>query len=209
MHALLVKDWYILKKEAKWTIVLAVVSLAIVAIGRGMYFSFLSAIIVTKLPVMVMGYDEKSKWNRYALGLPFSRSVIVREKYVLALLCLGLSVVLTFLVGSVVNVFRFGNPSILALLRGCAVQLAIGISITSLGYPIFFKLGLEKGRFWYTLLLFALLAGIGAGVSLVGGNILSSCIDGTALSGVLCILALPLLGSSLLLSQRFFANKDI
>lgn len=209
MHALLVKDWYILKKEAKWTIVLAVVSLAIVAIGRGLYFSVLSAIIVTKLPVMVMGFDEKSKWDRYALGLPFSRTVIVREKYVLALLCIGFSACLTFLVGFVANVFRFGTPILSELFLGSAVQMGIGMGIISLGYPVFFKLGLEKGRFWYTLLILALVAILGAVTSLVGANIFTSRFDAFFWPGSMCIAAIPLVGVSLFVSQYVFAKKNI
>jgi hypothetical protein len=209
MKALLAKDWYILKKEAKWTLFLLLALLFVVALGKGLYFAFLSAIIVTKLPVLVMGFDEKSQWDRYALGLPFSRLAIVGEKYVLALICIGISVLLTFLVGSVSNLIRFQNFGLLSVFRTGTLEATLGIIIISFGYPFFYKLGLEKGRLWYTLLIMLLMIILGAGLSLAGFDLLSLTTDETNVFGVFFLLSLPILYVSLLLSNRFFEKRDL
>jgi hypothetical protein len=110
----------------------------------------------------------------------------------LALLSIGISVLLTFLVGSVSNLIRFQYFGLLSVFRTGTLKATLGIIIISFGYPLFYKLGLEKGRLWYTFVIMLLMVVLCAGLTLSGFDLLS----------------LPLLYVSLLLSNHYFEKRD-
>lgn len=59
-----------------------------------MYFILLSGMMV----LSVMSMDEAVHFNRYALTMPVSVKTLVKEKYVLVCICIGIGSLLAFLV---------------------------------------------------------------------------------------------------------------
>ena len=49
------------------------------------------------IPMVAMSYDDKSKWDRYALTMPVSRRDMVLSKYLLALAFAAFALLITFL----------------------------------------------------------------------------------------------------------------
>lgn len=111
------------------------------------------------LPLTLLAYDEKSKWTKYSLALPYRFSQIVSSKYAMGIML----TVFTSAVSSVVlhiNGFSFAE---ILIFFGAAVSMALTAPAVCL--PFSFKFGVEKGRIAYyvvfalIVVLFAFLGG--------------------------------------------------
>ena len=92
------------------------------------------------VPISAAAYDDKAKWDRFALTMPISRWDLVLSKYLLALIC---SVVTAFL-SEIVMVIITGD--ILSSLLQSAAYVMAGMFLVSLILPFIFKFGVEKAR---------------------------------------------------------------
>lgn len=150
MRGLLIKDFIILKAQSRVMLVVFAfyVIMGIVGGNREM-FGFIMIFLMIMLPITAMAYDERSKWDKYALTMPVSRQDLVINKYLLGLILAGtaflLNIVLQLLAGaeSMGEVF----PLSLGLLGGALLILAILL-------PLNFKFGVEKGRLLMMMVLF-------------------------------------------------------
>lgn len=89
-------------------------------------------------PITALSYDEKAKWEHYALTMPISRNMLVWSKYLLVLLFLLAGELLLLLL----SLFQ---PEIgLALL---VLAPGIVLFLNSILLPVAFKLGVEKSRY--------------------------------------------------------------
>ena len=89
-------------------------------------------------PITALSYDEKAKWEHYALTMPISRNMLVWSKYLLVLLFLLAGELLLLLV----SLFQ---PEIgLALL---VLVPGMVLFLNSILLPVAFKLGVEKSRY--------------------------------------------------------------
>ena len=87
-------------------------------------------------PITALSYDEKAKWEHYALTMPISRNMLVWSKYLLVLLFLLAGELLLLLV----SLFQ---PEI-----GPALLVpGIVLFLNSILLPVAFKLGVEKSRY--------------------------------------------------------------
>lgn len=94
--------------------------------------------------------DEISKWSKYEITLPVSRSTLVLAKYISIVLLLLLGI----LMGTVTILLSFLNGqsmSLPTLLRGFEVGLTLSFFSIAVMYPLVLKLGTEKNEL--TLLL--------------------------------------------------------
>ncbi len=85
MKGLLLKDFYQLTKYCRAYLAVALVFAAAAAVNNNMFFLVYPMIMVSVIPINLISYDEKSKWNLYAGALPYSRRQLVSVKYVIAL----------------------------------------------------------------------------------------------------------------------------
>lgn len=102
---------------------------------NGMVFIF-SAM----LPITAMSYDERAKWDKYALTMPVSRRDMVISKYLLGLVFMVIGLVFSIIISLTFSKNIFDD------LMGSLLTASVGIGIISLAMPILFKLGVEKGR---------------------------------------------------------------
>lgn len=204
MRGLILKDLYNLKKHSTIYIILLIFYL-IIGISNENFsmFSSMMAIIAAILPITAMAYDEKSKWDRYALTMPVSRPDIVASKYILGLIFL----LLAFLISMLFNIIIFKIDFIESLLAN-SVSLSVGIVIISFIFPIMFKYGVEKGRLLMMLVLFAptgiivLLSKIGLNPEVINKEIIEK------LLYLFPILAIVLLILSYLVSLSIYRKKE-
>lgn len=101
--------------------------------------------------------DEISKWSKYEITLPVSRSNLVLAKYISIVLLLLLGI----LMGTVTILLSFlnGHPMNLpTLLRGFEVGLTLSFFSIAVMYPLVLKLGTEKNEL---ILLLSTLGAIG------------------------------------------------
>lgn len=154
MKGLLLKDWYVIRNQCKYILLISllwVVISVLSANGGELYFAIIGSVLLAILPITVMGLDERSHWESFALTMPYSRRAMVLSKYLLSLLAMAASCILytaAFLAASFIRHTTFSAEALAAAL--IAIIMTAGIS-TVLIYPLIFRLGVEKGRIWYMM----------------------------------------------------------
>jgi len=150
MKGLLLKDFYILIKQMKLVLLLIML---FALLPQFSYTTFV-LVYVSVIPVTLLAYDERSKWNKLALTMPYTRSEIVLSKYVFGILFIGSAALLVF-IGNYIYTGVFMDVSELKelLLFSC-----ISIATVSLLLPVVFKFGVEKGRILFILITVFFLA---------------------------------------------------
>ncbi len=202
MKGLILKDLLNLKKQVKIYIV-AILFFAINSISTG-NFAFLSGMVClfcAMMPVTALSYDERAKWDKYALSMPVSRNDMIISKYLLGIITSGIG--LTILILFQIILFKVTKENILTSF----IVFGISIIFLSVLLPILFKFGVEKGRIIMMLIFFAPTM-IGVGVSKI--NIPQpSQNDLKLLLYSFPFIVLVFLGLSLYLSLNIYAKKEL
>ncbi|AGC67807.1 hypothetical protein Cst_c08050 [Thermoclostridium stercorarium subsp. stercorarium DSM 8532] len=151
MKGLILKDLYNLKKQNKIILILVIFYLIISLTSNDpSFFGGILTFLMVMLVINSIAYDEKSKWESYALTMPVSRSDLVLSKYILGVLLLLVAFAANF-------VFRLATGANLAeTLAVCVVTLLAGLFAVLLILPFLFKFGVEKGRYIIILIFFIL-----------------------------------------------------
>ena len=98
MKGLLLKDWFVIWKQCRYLLFVPAVFLAVSALSDdSQFFAIFAFLLSAMYPMTVMGLDEQSKWERYALTMPFRRRDLVLSKYLLSFCSLFLYGVLYLL----------------------------------------------------------------------------------------------------------------
>ena len=156
MIGLIRKDLYMAWAYCKtFLLILAV----FIAVGFGgeenSFFILYPMIIGMMLPVSLISYDERFKWHLCCDAMPVSRAMVVSSKYVLTLLTVLLVFVLTML-AQWFRLARTGSVERLWELPG--LLLPMGLVGPAILMPVIFRLGVEKGRLFYFVLVGAVCA---------------------------------------------------
>ena len=208
MKGLLLKDWFVIWKQCRYLLFVPAVFLAVSALSDdSQFFAIFAFLLSAMYPMTVMGLDEQSKWERYALTMPFRRRDLVLSKYLLSFCSLFLYGVLYLLL---VLLFKHDPEAMKVSVMLTSVGISIGILYSALAYPFLFKLGMEKGRIWY-LILIAVVCGNGAALAAMLGDEISLNLLLTWLDCLLLILplaALSLFGLSAFLSIKLYESRE-
>ncbi len=204
MKGLLIKDLINLKKQG---MIIGVLILFYAVLGFWTHDSSMigaiMAVLAAKMPITAMAYDEKAKWDKYALSMPVSRRDIVLEKFLLGVLFS----VAVFLVNIAFNLFVNNGESLKEMVLISGGLSALALVYMSLVMPILFRFGVEKGRLLMMILLFGA-TGLITFLSINSGNLPSAqTLDLAAkLSPVVVIAVLSL---SFLLSLKIYTKKEL
>lgn len=149
MKGLMLKDLLNLKKQGLFFL-LFIIFYGFFSIIAKNYtlFGGIITLFGVMIPITAISYDEKAKWDKYALTMPVSRNDIVLSKYILCLSLCILSGILN------IALFIFVNNNIKETLITTLAFMSIGIIYFSLILPLAFKLGMEKGRIYMILAIF-------------------------------------------------------
>ncbi len=151
MIGLLRKDLYVTASYCRSFLLILAVFLGVGLVnGENSFFVVYPMIIGMMLPVSILSYDERFKWHIACDALPVSRAQAVSSKYILTLLMVGLVFALTMLVQGI-RLGRLGELEQLWELPG--MLLPIGLVGPALLLPVIFRLGVEKGRLFYYVLV--------------------------------------------------------
>ena len=208
MKGLLLKDWLMLYKKNRLMLALVLFYLLASSASGNSFYGGFAILFLSVLPQTVLGLEERCKWNRYAIALPLTRRQIVLEKYLLALLGVGLGAALYLVFGFAGMVVTHRSVELAPL----CPMLSIGLLFPAVNLPIVFRLGAEKARLWYLLIVgfFAASAGILAGLFTASG---SYAWFSAEIRLVLTWLLLPvcalLFALSALLSVRIYEKKEL
>jgi len=162
MKGLLLKDWYMMKKYCRnyFFVCIGFTILSLMSKGN-MFFVFYPYLLCGMIPVNLLGYDERSRWMQYSGTLPYTKAQIVSAKYLIGLFVQVTMLIVTGIAQSikmfVAGNFAFGEFVVLMLL-----MLIVATLTSSISLPFIFKLGVEKGRTAYYVMI-----GFGCGASVL------------------------------------------
>lgn len=203
MKGLIIKDFLNLKRQGKilGIMIIFYVFLAISS-GNNSMLGGVIAVLCAILPVTAFSYDERAKWDKYALTMPVSRRDLVISKYLLGLILL----VAAFIINLVFNLFT-SEDQLKEILLMSLLLTGGALVFLSLILPVLFKFGVEKGRTLMLLLLFVptglivLFAKLGIGMP-------SAAVLNT-LQTLAPIIVLAILIISVALSLKIYAKREL
>lgn len=177
MKGLLLKDFYMTAKYCRSFLLIVVVFLAVSFFGKDNIFFILYPVLISSMiPVTLISYDEHDKWNVYSLTLPYTRGQLVSAKYLTGLI-FGAAAYAVSLAATIVRMQLNGYVSLDSFLGMAVILLALGMLAPTLLLPLVFKLGANKGRIAFYIMIGlmtaagAFAAGIGLQFSLPAGGI--------------------------------------
>jgi ABC-2 type transport system permease protein len=219
MKGLLLKDFYMIWKQAKFMLALVIIYILIGVVSDSSFWTVFSVIFMAMLPITALGLDERSGWTSYASMLPFSKHDIVVGKYVFGLIGVGSSVLLYAVLTMLTGIVRYGSVQIDSILQMIMPLFSVSFLFIATNLPIMFKVGVEKGRMWYLLSLMVIMGGSSFIISILDGNPGLDAISGflsidtqanqlIQSASVLAFCTILLLGS-MKLSINVFEKKDL
>ena len=207
MKGLLLKDFYMTFRYCRAYLLMIAVFIAVSFAGQeNLFFVFFPCMISGMLPVTLLAYDERSKWNEYCRVLPYSKAQIVSGKYLVGLIAqlavlfvTGIAQALRMQAAGRLNLQNFG-----ALM---GMLLILSSAASSLVLPFMFRYGVEKGRIAYYVMIGIVTAG-GIGVTnLFRGNAVADRAVRGAMP-LLCAAGVMLYALSWVLSIAFYKKQQ-
>ena len=155
MKGLLKKEWFVL-----WNKPIMILLPVMIFIMTGLSTKSMALILYLPLyagilPVSLITTDETSRWERFALGMPYSRKEMVSAKYLMSILLVFIGTLLT----AVILLLFLNNAFTLQQSVLTVAAIAAGsLLLPSVLLPLNLKFGTAKAR----LALFVLLAVCGS-----------------------------------------------
>jgi len=162
MKGLFIKDWYLMKKYCRFVFLFITFFLVAGFTARDEFFHTYSMLMASIIPVTLLSYDEKSKWNIYSQTMPYTKKQIVSEKYLIMLVFL--CIVSIFLCISQYFITKTEVSSDIWYhytlhLQTVAMLFSICMIMSAVLLSVLFKFGTEKGRIiYYILFILAMIA---------------------------------------------------
>ena len=208
MKGLLLKDWYMVKKYCRAYLLIAIVFIAISFFSNdNMFFVFYPCLLCGMIPVNLLAYDERSHWMQYSGALPYTKTQIVSGKYLIGLLA-QLTVLAATGIAHGVKMYAAGNFVLGDFAVLMLLMLIVSTLSSSICLPFVFKLGVEKGRTAYYVMV-----GFVCGASVLASGILRGQLMGeiqpNLILGLLAIVGISVYILSWYLSVVFFKKREI
>lgn len=157
IRGLLLKDIFELWAQCRVQLVLTGVYLLLPLFIKGIgLFASAGMMLLAMMPIYALGYDERCRWERYALAMPVRKSDLFWSRFLLGVIAIALGAAVQTLAALLT-----GRGELLSSLAVTAPSAVVYLLIT---LPLMMKLGVEKGRFLLLLLTmaFMLLSGAAA-----------------------------------------------
>ena len=208
MKGLLLKDWYMMKKYCRYYLFAAIGFIVLSLVSKGnLFFIFYPCLLCGMIPINLLGYDERSHWMQYSGTLPYNKTQIVSGKYLIGLLAQLTMLVATGIAQAakmiVTGKFVLGDFAVLLLL-----MLIVSTLTSSICLPFIFKLGVEKGRTAYYIMI-----GFVCGASILASSFvrgqLTAEVQPNAILAALAVIGIGIYILSWYLSVVFFKKREI
>lgn len=207
MKGLLMKDFYMMKKYCRAYLLIAVVFIAVSFFAEeNLFMTFYPCLLCGMIPVNLLAYDERSHWMEFSGTLPYTKAQIVSGKYLIGLMTqLALLVVTGVAQGirmAMAGSFALQDFAVLMLLMLCVSTIASSITM-----PFVFKLGVEKGRVAYYVMVGVVCGGIVVASSIFRGQMQSD-IQANAPLTVVALVCIGIYALSWYLSVVFYQKRE-
>ena len=203
MNALLLKDWFLLRRQSKVTALMILLFTFIGVSSSSVFYVVVGSIVGVMIPLTTIAWDQMHHWDQFVIALPVERKDVVKGKYVLALLSLTVSVLLVVVVGLVFLATGRLAADVFSLMIWA--QVIAGLFFISVNYPIVIKLGFERGRIWYIIITIPIMALVGFLSSTL--NLDVRMVEVTSRSFIFLVVPVILLYISYRLSVSFLEQK--
>lgn len=208
MKGLLLKDWYMMKKYCRSYILIAAVFIAVSFFSNdNMFFIFYPCLLCGMIPVNLLGYDERSRWMQYSGTLPYTKTQIVSGKYLIGLFAQAATLIVIGIVQGIkmtaAGNFVLGEFVVLMLL-----MLIIATITSSIPLPFIFKLGVEKGRTAYYVMIGCVCGASVLASSYFRGQLVAE-VEPNVILGALAVVGIGVYVLSWYLSVVFFKKREI
>ena len=213
MKGLLVKDWYMTLRYGKFMLVITVIYAFVSAFSSmALSFGLINVMLGSMLVKTLMAYEEQNRWDCMAVSLPVTAKCIVAEKYLMHLISIAFTAVLTSRVMFAASCLS-GRGEGLPFGSNLLFLTAAGILWLSLELPVLFRFGVNKGRIWLVALAAGILGGGGAGTSgmdpaqkeMAAGLVAGM---GPLAAAVMFVISAGLMLISSRLSVRFYRKRE-
>ena len=207
MKGLLLKDWYMAKKYCRAHLFIVVLFLVIGFIdGTNMFLLTYPCIFIATIPTVLLSYDERCRWNEYCGTLPCPKKQIVSEKYLVGLIVtIPLIIITAVIFGIRANMegnFDFGET--LEIVSVLIIVTALMMSVTM---PFMIKLGVEKGRIAYYVMV-----GLATALAVIAPNLIGTDMQkevNFSFAPAAIVLAVVIYAASWYLSVKFYENREV
>lgn len=214
MTGLIAKDFLVMRKSIRTYILFLLFYFVMTALGIFpiSFVTTLVQLIIMMLPLSTFSYDELAKWDRYAFSLPLGRRAVAGARYLFALL-LSLFAALFGLVSCLVLSAFFHDPNLVENCLTVTVSLAMGLLYCDILLPLTYKLGPERARPYFYLVIFLPIILLFGAYKLGLLNNLAFLLklpDAVVIPFLLLLPLLPLMGMvvSFLISCRILEEKE-
>lgn len=204
MKGLLLKDTYMTVRLCRMFLLLDVVFLGVWMFGNGdLFFLTYPCLLTTMVPMTLISYDEREKWDVFAATLPYSQAQIVSCKYLIGL-CLSVLILAVAAVGQIFRRTPGGTAEFLTMLP---VLMSACLLAPAVLYPFVFRFGAEKGRVVYYVVIAVVCGGSVVLQNMEVASLLGSLSVGSLPAGML--IAAAVYAGSWLLSIRLYAKREL
>ncbi len=148
MKGLLLKDYFTLLKQLRFYLIF----LLIFTIIPNMNLSSIAIVYAAMLPITVIAYDERSKWDQLAAMMPYSKRELVFSKYLLGYIGVAIFSVITLVLQVTVGLIGksgFSAEQAMTIL----VTAAAALILLAINLPFMFWLGVERGRVVFMIII--------------------------------------------------------
>ena len=153
MKGLLLKEFYMLRHYCRTYLLIIFVFVCFSFINsENLFFVFYPCMIAGIIPITLLGYDEQSKWHKYSHTLPYTKAHLVSAKYILGLFLQIFVLLLTGIVQAI-RMYTQGTFILTDYAILMTLLLIISCITSSISLPFMFKLGVEKGRMAYYIMI--------------------------------------------------------
>ena len=211
MKGLLIKDLYTFVSYGKMLIILALIFMFIGTSEEQSFMMLFPILYAAMISMNTLAYDERGHWEAYADSLPVTRKDVVVSKYLLPVFAI---IIMTVMYGvlSILLWVEQGASADSTLSPGSIFNrmlemFSAGMFFTAVMYPLVFKLGVEKGRMAYIVLLAAVAGGIGAAAftDISTYEIMVKLSDTLLMAGISILVLL----ASVAMSVRFYTKREL
>lgn len=208
MKGLLLKDFYMAIKYCRTFLIISVLFISVSFVGNeNLFLIFYPCMLCGIIPVTLLGYDERSGWLQYSETMPYSRAQIVSGKYLIGLFAQLAMLILIGIAQAVrmisQNAFNFNDYAVLICLL-----ITMSLISSSISLPFMFKLGTEKGRMAYYVMI-----GVVCGGSVFLSSILSGDapaeIEFNAALPIVCLVSMGIYALSWYMSIVFYKKREL
>lgn len=209
MKGLLLKDAYIMLRKyiVSYMLILAAFTAAAFLSESNQFLTFYPCLLCAILPVSLLGEDELSHWLQYSLTLPCTREQIVSCKYITGIM-IQIAVNIITGIATAVKMNLCGTFNLLNFISFISILFILTLLTSSIGLPLVFKLGMQKGRIAIWIIIAAALLGSQAASHFLYLYISLDLLQVPRIQPVLCLAAIGIYALSWHLSIVFYRKRE-